>query len=217
MQRFHLKPLAILMLTALVIFGFVLMRPETQRAEAQSDAESEAYASLILAGGCFWCIEADFEKVTGVVEVTSGYSGGTLANPTYAQVTAGGTGHYEVVKVVYDPGQVSFDQLLTVFWHSTDPTDAGGQFCDRAPSYAPAVFVEGDQERARAAASKQALIDRGFDILAPILERAPFYLAEEYHQDYAKKNPIRYRFYRASCGRDAAVRRLWGDEAYKGL
>ena len=178
---------------------------------------AQSTRSVVLAGGCFWCIESDFEKIPGVLEASSGFAGGTVPNPTYKQVVAGGTGHYEVVKVDYDPSVVSFDQLLTAFWHSTDPTDAGGQFCDRGQSYGNAIFVDGASERATATASKQALIDQGHAIITPILNSAPFYPAEDYHQDYAKKNPIRYRFYRASCGRDAAVNRLWGDEAYKGV
>ena len=180
-------------------------------------AAAQSTRSVVLAGGCFWCIESDFEKIPGVIEATSGFSGGTVANPTYKQVVAGGTGHYEVVKVDYDPAQVSFDQLLTAFWHSTDPTDAGGQFCDRGQSYGNAIFVANGAERSAAQASKQALITQGYDIITPILNSAPFYPAEDYHQDYAKKNPVRYRFYRASCGRDAKVNRIWGDLAYKGI
>ena len=204
-------------LTLLSLIGLAAVPVTMPMATQTAAAQSAATASVVLAGGCFWCIESDFEKIPGVLEATSGFSGGTVANPTYKQVVAGGTGHYEVVKVDYDPAQVSFAQLISAFWYSTDPTDAGGQFCDRGQSYGNAIFVDGAGERAAAEASKQALIDSGVAIITPILNSAPFYPAEDYHQNYAKKNPIRYRFYRSSCGRDARVNRLWGDAAYKGI
>ena len=184
--------------------------------EAQA-ADTEGAASLILAGGCFWCVESDFDKIPGVLATTSGYSGGSLDNPSYRDVVRGDTGHYEVVKVDYDPAAVSFDDLLTAFWHSTNPTDPGGQFCDRGQSYATAIFVEGAQERDLAEASRDQLIASGIPIVTPILDRAEFFAAEEYHQDYYLKNPTKYNFYRFSCGRNATVERVWGDLAYMGI
>lgn len=207
---------ALLLITPLAVFvGWLYFQPEQTRHTAGAQS-GQATNSVIFAGGCFWCVESDFDKVPGVLATTSGYSGGTTVDPTYREVVGGGTGHYEVVKIDYDANQVSFDQLLTAFWHSTNPTDPGGQFCDRGQSYATAVFVEGD-ERATAEASKAALIDRGFDIVTPILDRAPFYAAEDYHQDYYLKNPTKYAYYRYRCGRNATVKKVWGDEAYKGI
>lgn len=168
-------------------------------------------ATAVFAGGCFWCTEADFEKVPGVVSAVSGYTGGTLKAPTYEQVSSGGTGHYEAVKVTYDPARVSYEQLADYFFRTVDPTDAGGQFCDRGDSYRTAIFVDGAEQRQVAEAEKAeadaALSD---DIVTPILPAAPFYEAEAYHQDYYKKNSLKYRFYRTRCGRDARLKELWG-------
>ena len=147
-------------------------------------------ADAYFAGGCFWCIESDFEKLSGVGNVVSGYTGGKMANPTYKQVTAGGTGHYEAVRIPYNPSTVSYDQLLHAFFRSIDPTDAGGQFCDRGNSYRSAVFVSNASERAAAEAAKaRAEQDLGRKIVTPILNAGRFYNAEEYHQDYERKNP----------------------------
>ena len=178
------------------------------------------------AGGCFWCVEADFEKLKGVREVTSGYTGGTVANPTYKQVTRGGTGHYEAVEIDYDPGQIDYDTLLYAFFRSVDPTDAGGQFCDRGDSYRTAIFVTTAAERAAAERAKaRAERDLGRSIVTPILDAAPFYRAEAYHQDYYKQSDIvitrrgpkskaeAYKFYRTGCGRDKRVIQLWGKDA----
>ena len=181
-------------------------------------AAAQQTETAIFAGGCFWCIEADFDKIPGVVETISGYAGGEVADPTYEQVVAGGTGHREVLKVVYDPSEVTYDELLTAFWHSVDPTDAGGQFCDRGFSYTTAIYPQDAAQRAAAAASKkdvQAQLDA--EIVTPIEEKAPFYRAEDYHQNYYEKNPARYRFYRWSCGRDGTVREVWGERAYAGI
>ncbi len=184
----------------------------------QATAEAQETETATFAGGCFWCVEADFDKVPGVVETVSGYTGGSVEDPSYKQVSAGGTGHREAVKVVYDPEKVSYDELLTAFWHSVDPTDAGGQFCDRGESYTTAVFVHDADQRAAAEASKQAAEEAlGREIVTPIEEAGPFYRAEEYHQDYYRKNSLRYQFYRWSCGRDGRVEELWGEGAYEGI
>jgi peptide methionine sulfoxide reductase msrA/msrB len=175
----------------------------------------EKTAEAVFAGGCFWCTESDFEKVDGVVEVISGYTGGRVAKPTYEQVSAGGTGHVEAVKVVYDPAKVSYEQLLEVFWHHVDPTDAGGQFVDRGSQYRSVIFYASDSERQKAEASKQELGASGRfgkPIVTEILPLGPFYPAEEYHQDYYKKNPIRYRYYRYGSGRDQFLEKVWADQ-----
>ena len=173
---------------------------------------------ITLAGGCFWCVESDFDHVPGVVETVSGYTGGTVEHPTYKQVSAGGTGHHESVRIVYDPARVSYDQLLDVFWRSVDPTDAGGQFCDRGDSYRTAVFVATPEERQAAEASKakteKAL---GQPIVTPILDAGPFWPAEAYHQNYHNENPLRYNYYRWRCGRDARLTEVWGDQAMAGI
>jgi peptide-methionine (S)-S-oxide reductase len=181
---------------------------------------------LTVAGGCFWCVEADFEKVAGVSGVVSGYTGGTLENPTYNDVTGGQSGHYEAVQIFYDPARVTRPQLLAMFVRSVDPTDAGGQFCDRGDSYRTAIFVsdpaeKADAERARA----DATATLGQKIATPILPASTFYKAEDYHQDYYKGDALiltrfgpkrqaeAYKRYRDACGRDKRVRDLWGDAA----
>lgn len=170
-----------------------------------------APASAIFAGGCFWCVEADLEKLPGVLSVESGYSGGTLAQPRYAQVSAGGTGHFEVVRVTYDPARLSYAALLGHFWRQVDPDDAGGQFCDRGEQYRSAIFVANAAERAAAEASRQAVARQlGRAVVTPILPAGTFWPAEAEHQDYARRNPLRYRYYRSSCGRDARLRQVWG-------
>lgn len=183
-------------------------------------------ANITVAGGCFWCVEADFERVKGVSEAVSGYTGGTTADPTYKEVSRGGTGHYEAVRITYDAGQVSRRNLYDSFFRSVDPLDAGGQFCDRGDSYRTAIFVSNAAERADAEAAKAAAeAALGQRIVTPILEAAPFYKAEAYHQDYYKGEdrvltrfgPIKmkdaYKRYRDACGRDARVKALWGAAA----
>lgn len=175
-------------------------------------------ASAIFAGGCFWCEETAFEDKPGVVSVTSGYAGGTLKSPTYEQVSSGGTGHAESVRVVYDPTKTTYAQLLDIFWHNVDPLDAGGQFCDRGSQYRSAIFYENDAQKKEALASKEALETSGrFDkpIVTEIVAAGTFYPAEDYHQDYYKKNPAHYQAYRLGCGRDRRLQKLWGDEAGK--
>jgi len=169
-------------------------------------------AEAVFAGGCFWCVEADFEKLPGVIEAVSGYAGGHTKNPTYKQVTRNNTGHYEVAKIIYDPAKVSYSELLEYFWTTVDPTDDGGQFCDRGQSYATAIFATPEQIDA-ARASKTALQSSGRlkdKVVTPILPAARFYKAETYHQDYYKKNPIRYNYYRTGCRRDKRLKKLWG-------
>jgi peptide-methionine (S)-S-oxide reductase len=169
-------------------------------------------AKATFAGGCFWCMEPPFDKLEGVVSTTSGYTGGKLARPTYEQVSSGETGHVEAVEVAYDPAKVSYEKLLEVFWENVDPTDPGGQFCDRGSQYVTAIFVHDAEQRRLAEESRQKLVDSGRlkkTIVTPIRDARPFYAAEEYHQDYYKKNPWRYKFYRTSCGRDRVLEKLW--------
>ena len=184
-----------------------------------SASASSAYAenqTAIFAGGCFWCIEKDFEHVKGVVDVVSGYTGGESDNPTYKNHVK--AKHLEAVKITFDPEVVSYETLLSTFWRTVDPTDAGGQFCDRGHSYTTAVFAVDDLQAKLAKASKaEAEADLGKPIVTPVREAAPFYDAEGYHQNYYKKNPIRYNYYRNGCGRNQRVEQLWGEEAYKGV
>jgi peptide-methionine (S)-S-oxide reductase len=188
-------------------------------ASAFAQTPAPPLAKATFAGGCFWCVEADFDKVDGVVSTTSGYIGGRLANPTYAQVSAGGTGHAEAVEVVFDPRSVSYEKLLDVFWRSVDPTVVNRQFCDVGSQYRTGIFVHDESQRRAAEASKAALEkSKPFKepIVTPIEAATAFYPAEEYHQDYHLKNPIRYRYYRSGCGRDARLKELWGEKAASG-
>mgnify|MGYP006289406993 FL=1 len=197
----------LVLLVALLVFG-----------GAPPLAQERAEATF--AGGCFWCIEADFDKIEGVLETVSGYTGGGVEDPTYRQVVAGGTGHREALRVVYDPEVVSYDELLTAFWHSVDPTDDGGQFCDRGFSYTTAIYVMSEAQRAAAEASKARVRgDLAVDaaIETPIVDAGEFWRAEQYHQNYYEKNPARYKFYRWNCGRNARVREVWGETAFAGI
>ncbi|MBX9740837.1 MAG: peptide-methionine (S)-S-oxide reductase MsrA [Beijerinckiaceae bacterium] len=171
-------------------------------------------ATAVFAAGCFWCLESDMDKVKGVVSTTSGYAGGKLANPTYQQVSAGRTGHTEVVKVVYDPNIVTYKQLLHVFWRNVDPLTANAQFCDQGSQYRGAIFY-GNAEEKKLAEESRAEIAGRFDkpIVTEIAPAATFYPAEDYHQDYYQKNPVKYKYYRYSCGRDRRLQELWGAEA----
>lgn len=177
-------------------------------------AEAPRTASAIFAGGCFWCMEGPFDKLDGVVSTTSGYIGGHVKDPTYKQVSAGGTGHAEAVQVIYDPNKVSYHKLLAVFWRNIDPVDQKGQFCDKGDQYRSAVFFDGEEQRRAAEKSKAALEDNGRfrqPIATEIVPATTFYPAEEYHQDYYKKNPLRYKYYRYGCGRDRRLEKLWGE------
>ncbi len=168
----------------------------------------------VFAGGCFWCLELPFDALPGVLETEVGYTGGSVPNPTYEIVSSGTSGHVEAIRVVYDPQKVDFAGLLDVFWRNIDPTDGGGQFCDRGPQYRSAVFVAGAEEEGTARASMESLARvKGLKIATEILPKTTFYPAEDYHQDYYKKNPIRYHFYRQACGRDQQLNRIWGEGA----
>jgi peptide-methionine (S)-S-oxide reductase len=174
----------------------------------------KAVAAAIFAGGCFWCLEADFDKLPGVIATESGYTGGTTPNPTYHQVSAGGTGHTEAVRVSYDPAKVSYQQLVDYFWRHIDPTVKDRQFCDAGNQYRSAIYWQNESERKIAEASRDALLKGGKfkQIYTEIAAASVFYPAEEYHQDYYKKNPIRYTYYRNGCGRDARVQEVWGNK-----
>ena len=185
---------------------------------AQAQPAAPATEKATFAGGCFWCMEQPFDKLPGVISTTSGYMGGQTANPTYPEVSAGTTGHAEVVQVVFDPSKVSYEKLLEVFWVNIDPTVRDRQFCDAGTQYRSAIFTHSDAQR-RAAEASKAQLERTKPfraaIVTPVQPAATFYPAEDYHQDYYVKNPVRYKFYRNGCGRDARLRELWGDRAGK--
>jgi peptide-methionine (S)-S-oxide reductase len=198
------------MRTSLVLLAALLTLPAGRPTAA---ADEPAPAKAAFAGGCFWCMEPPFEALDGVISVTAGYTGGTKLNPTYEEVSAGGTGHAESIEVVYDPAKVSYEKLLDVFWHNVDPTDASGQFCDRGRQYRTAIFYHDDTQKRLAEASRQAIASSlkvHGPIVTEIVAAGQFWPAEEYHQDYYKKNPIRYRFYRYNCGRDQRLAEVWG-------
>lgn len=181
---------------------------------ASMAARAETLQTAIFAGGGFWCVEADFDGVPGVVDTLSGYTGGDLENPSYDRVSQEDTGHYEAVRITFDAETVTYAQLLHVFWRSIDPTDAEGQFCDRGPSYRTAVFVLDAGQAALAETARQQAQDRlGQEVVTPILAAKTFWPAEAYHQNFHETNPLRYSFYREACGRDARVRQLWGVDA----
>ena len=182
---------------------------------AMQAEDRSGYERAVFAGGCFWCMEPPFEKLDGVKDVVSGYTGGHKDNPTYKEVSAGGTGHLEAVTIYYDPAGVTYEKLLEVFWRQVDPTDPGGQFVDRGESYETAIFYVGEKQKALAEESKSRLDASGrYDkpIVTPIMPASKFYRAEEYHQDYYKKSPLRYKFYRFNSGRDQFLKRIWDKE-----
>jgi len=179
---------------------------------AQLPQPQRGQAVATFAGGCFWCVESDFDKVPGVISTTSGYTGGDVANPTYEQVSSGGTGHAESVQVIYDPSKVSYAQLLDYFWHHIDPTVKDRQFCDYGHQYRTAIFVHNDEEKKLAEESKKKVeAELKVPIYTQIEQAGQFYPAEEYHQDFYKKNQLKYEFYRWNCGRDQRVKQIWGD------
>ncbi|PQO24460.1 peptide-methionine (S)-S-oxide reductase [Rhodobacteraceae bacterium WD3A24] len=212
--------LKIVLLSALIVAGAA----SQDLASAQTTGGEPATA--ILAGGCFWCVEADFERVRGVSEAVSGFTGGSVENPGYDEVAGGGTGHREAVRITYDPDVVSYSQIVHLFFRSIDPLDAGGQFCDRGHQYSTAIYALTPRQREAAEAARAAAAaELGEDIVTPIEDAQPFYEAGGYHQDYHRSGDIvltrfgprskasAYRLYRDSCGRDARVRELWGDDA----
>ena len=179
-------------------------------------AAAKSLQTAIFAGGCFWCVEADMDKIDGVVETVSGFTGGRVKNPSYKQVVKGGTGHYEAVEITYDADVLAYEDLVHRFLRSIDPLDGGGQFCDRGASYRSAIFAHSETQQRAAEASKQALEDSNrftAPVVTEVLPAGEFYPAEGYHQNYYQENPLRYRFYRANCGRDARLEQLWGAEA----
>ena len=194
--------------SAAVFIALLLMCSQSARAQAESVETQTA----IFAGGCFWCIESDFEKLPGVLSVESGYTGGHVANPDYEQVSGGKTGHIESVRVTYDAATISYSALLDFFWHHIDPTVQNQQFCDKGNQYRSAIFYANDEQRNIIEASKADILQSGAitNIYTDILPETTFYVAEDYHQDYYKKNPLRYNYYRARCGRDERLEEIWG-------
>ena len=171
-------------------------------------------ATAVFAGGCFWCMVHPFDALPGVVSVTSGYTGGHKVNPTYEEVSAGNTGHVEAVQIIYDPKKIGYEKLLDVFWANVDPLDNGGQFCDRGNTYTSAIFYHNDEQKNLAEQSKAAIEKKlRKAVVTAIRPASTFYAAEDYHQDYYKKNPLRYKYYRYSCGRDQRLEELWGKKS----
>ena len=195
----------------LAITTILLPFQQIQAAPAAAATEKATFA-----GGCFWCMEAPFDKLPGVVSVTPGYSGGQVKNPTYVQVSAGGTGHAEAVQIVFDPSKTSYSRLLDIFWRNIDPTVSDRQFCDVGSQYRSGIFYIGEEQR-RAALQSRAALEKNKPfrgaIVTEITTAGEFYAAEEYHQHYYKKNPLRYKYYRNGCGRDQRLKELWGDAA----
>jgi peptide-methionine (S)-S-oxide reductase len=189
-------------------------RPATGPQAPFKNIRTDGLEEMIIAGGCFWCTESDFEKITGVAEAVSGYTGGTLDNPTYKKVGTNRTGHYEAVKVTYDPAVVSYRQLVDYYWKTIDPTDARGQFCDKGESYRSAIFVTPEQRADAESSLADINANKPFsaDVVTKILPAVTFYDAESYHQDYYKRNSLRYKYYRNGCGRDKKLQQLWGEK-----
>jgi len=202
------------MTNSFLVFAAGLALALAEPGPAQDRPAPAKTARAVFAGGCFWCMEAPFDKLPGVSSSTSGYAGGQVRNPTYEQVSSGSTGHAEAVQVLYDPKRITYARLLDVFWHNIDPLDKNGQFCDKGSQYRSAIFYGNDEERAQAEQSKQVVEQRlGRPVATEIVPAGAFYPAEEYHQDFYRKNPGRYQSYRQGCGRDRRLKELWGDEA----
>jgi len=201
-----------MLILAVALLGYYPAKSMDNKMEGAMNEKSQKTKAAVFAGGCFWCTESDFEKVDGVIEVVSGYTGGHVPNPTYEQDSAGGTGHLEAIKVIYDPEKITYQKLLEIFWRHVDPTDAGGQFVDRGSQYRSAIFYATEEERRLAEATKNKLAASGpfkKPVATDILRLGPFYPAEAYHQDYYKKNPIRYNWYRSGSGRDRFLKEAW--------
>ncbi len=204
---------AVLLTGAYVSAQVSVQTPQTLPMAAPMPAVT---AKAIFAGGCFWCVESDFDKIPGVISTTSGYTGGKTVKPTYEQVSSHSTGHAEAVEVLYDPAKVTYQRLVEYFWHTIDPTVKDQQFCDKGSPYRSAIYPQNDEQLKIAQASRAALEkSKPFNepIVTEITLATAFYPAEEYHQDYYKKNPVRYKYYRNGCGRDARLTQLWGDRA----
>lgn len=202
---------------AIIFFTLILFSCADQVSSTQPLVTDKPLKVATFAGGCFWCTESDFEKVGGVYRVIAGFSGGHTENPTYKQVSAGDTGHIECVQVHYDPEQVTYSELLEAFWRQVNPTDNGGQFVDRGDSYRTMIFVNNDNERQTAEKSRAALNESGryeLPVITEIRQFETFYPAEEYHQDYYKNNPLRYKYYRNNSGRDQFLKKIWGDDLH---
>ena len=203
-----------ILVTLIGISGYALVQAQSPAPATKAKPANAAVATF--AGGCFWCMEGPYDALDGVISTTSGYIGGTKKDPTYQEVSSGRTGHTEAVQIVYDPAKVTYEKLLDVFWHNIDPTAANRQFCDSGSQYRSGIFYHDDTQKKAADASKAAL-DKSKPlkgaIVTEITAATTFYAAEEYHQDYYLKNPVRYRFYRQGCGRDARLKELWGDKA----
>ena len=206
------------LLFILPIFGPMPSRAaenNVEKGDGEFAAEPVVAGEAIFAGGCFWCMEPPFEKLPGVLSVTSGYTGGEKAHPSYKEVSAGGTGHTEAVQILYDPAKITYQELLEVFWMNIDPTDAQGQFVDRGTQYRSGIFYLNDRQRELAEASRQKLQQSGRfkkPVVTEVVPASTFYPAEEYHQDYYKKNRVRYKFYRYNSGRDRFLDQHWGKE-----
>lgn len=203
---------AVLTLSVVIVAAASLLRAGETTPLSETESRLNALSKATFAGGCFWCMEGPFDKLEGVVSTTSGYTGGQTENPTYKQVSAGGTGHTEAVQVLYDESKVPFEKLLEVFWVNHDPTDANGQFCDKGDQYRPGIFYHNEEQRKQAETSKKQIEQaKTFEqpVVTEITAAGTFYPAEEYHQDYYLKNPFRYKFYRYGCGRDSRLQQLW--------
>ena len=201
----RITPSGFMAALAALLVGFTLTATA-----ADTGAGNKATATATFAGGCFWCMVHPFDQLPGVISVTSGYTGGHTKNPTYEEVSAGGTGHFESVQIIYDPKKIGYGKLLEVYWHNIDPLDAGGQFCDRGDQYKSVIFYH-DEEQKRLAEQSKVAIEKQLKqpVVTAIRPASTFYPAEEYHQDYHHKNPIRYKFYRYGCGRDQRLSEIW--------
>ena len=211
MNKYIIIALILIVIVASIIV--IDTNKEKEIIREKNEYSIEDYETAIFAGGCFWCMEPPFEKLPGVVDAVSGYTGGSLENPTYEEVSSGNTKHLEAVRVIYDPDKITYEELLNVFWRQIDPTDDGGQFVDRGYQYTSAIFYETEDEKRLAEESLNKLEASGkFDepIVTPILKRKPFYEAEEYHQDYYIKSDVKYKYYRSRSGRDDFLNKIWG-------
>lgn len=215
--KIRLMPHAAILGVLLSLFAMTACAGPANDPATPPVAHKDMTESAIFAGGCFWCMEPPFDKLAGVISTTSGYTGGKLADPSYEQVSAGNTGHAEAIKIVFDPAKVSYKKLLDVFWHNVDPFVIDQQFCDHGDQYRTAIFTQGPEQMRLAEESKKALETSGRfsqSIVTQVVPASTFYPAEGYHQNYYQKNPVRYKYYRYSCGRDARLEQIWGDSAH---